>query len=76
MLLALSPSASGGAPARVWMDPSSGPDPGAQAWGDSVIRSGESPVIVNTAEEIILTTGSASGHALECPWLLHVNVTG
>jgi hypothetical protein len=30
------------------MDPSSGPDPGAQTRGDSVIRSGESPVIGNT----------------------------
>jgi hypothetical protein len=30
------------------MDPSSGPDPAAQGWRVSVIRSGESPVIVNT----------------------------
>src|SRR5674476_279509 len=45
--VALTPSASGGAPPRVLDGPSSGPDPAAQGWGVSVIRSGESPVIVN-----------------------------
>jgi hypothetical protein len=59
--VALTPSASGGAPPRVLDGPSSGPDPAAQGWGVSVISSGESPVIVNTDVRVRVPPHSNDG---------------